>query len=103
MVTLTYFLACQVLEYAGFKGKLRAVPGDNEGIDALIISDYAYDCLQWTRSPTLAHEPREACLPRMVDIDRHLDRGSEREGSYNAVSNGSFSKLLSPGGKAGWV
>ena len=33
MVSPTYFLACRIFEDAGFAGRLRAVPEDDEGID----------------------------------------------------------------------
>jgi DNA-binding transcriptional MocR family regulator len=33
MVAPTYHLACQIFEDAGFAGKLRAVPEDEEGVD----------------------------------------------------------------------
>jgi DNA-binding transcriptional MocR family regulator len=33
MAAPTYFLACPMLEDAGFKGKLEAVPEDDEGVD----------------------------------------------------------------------
>ena len=33
MVSPTYFLACRIFEDAGFHGRLRSVPEDNEGID----------------------------------------------------------------------
>lgn len=33
MVSPTYFLACRIFEDAGFHGRLRSVPEDDEGID----------------------------------------------------------------------
>jgi hypothetical protein len=33
MVAPCYFLACRIFEDAGFVGRLRAVPEDEEGID----------------------------------------------------------------------
>jgi hypothetical protein len=33
MVASTYFLACRIFEDGGFRGRLRAVPEDEEGID----------------------------------------------------------------------
>lgn len=65
--------------------------------DACIITDDVYDMLQWPAGmadsqSVIAH----AHLPRIVDIDRSLDGGTERQGADgfgNAVSNGSFSKI----------
>ena len=75
--------------------------------DACIITDDVYDMLQWPTDMTAAQPSREhACLPRLVDIDRVLDGGAEREGSDrfgNAISNGSFSKIAGPGCRTGWL
>ncbi|KAI9775832.1 MAG: hypothetical protein M1835_005678 [Candelina submexicana] len=179
MVAPTYFLACRIFEDAGFAGKLRAVPEDEEGIDimfltreiqqsessavnkknmkptlkpprptsktykhiiyavptfsnpssktmsllrrqqlvrlarqydALIVTDDVYDMLQWPSSPSSTASNSstldKAVEPRIVDIDRTLDGGTERksaDGFGNAMSNGSFSKIVAPGVRTGWA
>jgi DNA-binding transcriptional MocR family regulator len=73
--------------------------------DALIISDDVYDCLQWDTAVT-GTPLDKAIMPRLVDIDQELDGGTSRFGADtfgNTVSNGSFSKLLGPGCRTGWV
>lgn len=75
--------------------------------DALIVTDDVYDQLQWPAkrisSPSYS---KHACLPRIVDVDRSLDGGALRHGADgfgNAVSNGSFSKIVGPGCRTGWM
>lgn len=71
--------------------------------DALIVTDDVYDFLQWPSAPGSAiGHPDKAYLPRVVDVDRYLDGGPKDEWG-NAVSNGSFSKLLGPGVRTGWA
>lgn len=71
--------------------------------DALIVTDDVYDMLQW---PSEAGEDRskfrKAVLPRIVDVDRYLDGGPISEWG-NALSNGSFSKIIAPGCRTGWA
>ncbi|KKZ60314.1 hypothetical protein EMCG_04957 [[Emmonsia] crescens] len=72
--------------------------------EALIISDDVYDHLQWPASPSSPQTeyPDKAVVPRVVDIDRFLDGGPLDEFG-NAVSNGSFSKLIGAGCRVGWA
>lgn len=71
--------------------------------DALIMADDVYDMLQWATTATgkLA-APEKAFLPRLVDVDRHLD-GGPQDIWGNVMSNGSFSKLIGPGARTGWA
>lgn len=82
--------------------------------DALIITDDCYDFLSWTaetrdkeivlsngnshHSPSSAPPPPP---PRLVDVDRSLPGGDLEWG--NAISNGSFSKVIGPGMRCGWA
>lgn len=85
--------------------------------DALVVCDDVYDFLQWpadipsaaSRSDLVGRlEPYMSTrhLPRVVDVDRELDEGAEREGADgfgNVCSNGSFSKIAGPGLRVGWI
>ncbi|KAK1971030.1 aminotransferase [Colletotrichum sublineola] len=162
MVAPCYFLACPIFADAGFDGRLKSVPEDDDGIDienlrkgleaagkggeeqakkrklyrhviylvptcsnptgktmsltrryelvalarqhdALIISDDVYDFLQWpvTFDTGLGPYTPEMRLPRLVDIDRAM--GVPDASFGNAVSNGSFSKIVGPGVRTGWA
>ncbi|KAI0396733.1 PLP-dependent transferase [Xylariaceae sp. FL0594] len=94
--------------------------------DALVICDDVYDMLQWqiihqhppessssSSAQARVHTSRppglnldKAILPRLADID--IARGPsafDPPGKHfgHAVSNGSFSKLVSPGVRTGWT
>lgn len=96
--------------------------------DALIVTDDVYDQLQWPTGDTKVEEHKfanmKAVMPRLVDVDKVLAGGSERDGSDgfgNVASNGryvdskqrasqeqlliiiSFSKICGPGVRTGWV
>jgi DNA-binding transcriptional MocR family regulator len=79
--------------------------------DALLVADDVYDFLHWPAEPsevgseTTSIPPRQI-LPRLVDIDREIDGGTQRDGADgfgNACSNGSFSKIAGPGVRCGWL
>lgn len=65
--------------------------------DALVITDDVYDQLQWPAGETMAEErdfaSMKAVMPRLVDVDKLFEGGSEREGSDafgNTASNGRY-------------
>ncbi|KAI0473447.1 pyridoxal phosphate-dependent transferase [Xylariaceae sp. FL0804] len=73
--------------------------------DVLVVTDDVYDLLCWA-GRSEAHRgggreaPRIAPPPRLVDVDRSLPGTGE---FGNAVSNGSFSKIVAPGVRVGWL
>lgn len=70
--------------------------------DALVVTDDVYDHLFWPDSPASSLILDKALVPRLVDIDRCLDGGPINDFG-NAMSNGSFSKILGAGCRVGWA
>lgn len=71
--------------------------------DALVVTDDVYDMLQWPSDPQAGRRTMDrATMPRIVDVDRELD-GGPVDAFGNAVSNGSFSKIVAPGCRTGWA
>lgn len=70
--------------------------------DALVITDDVYDILRWPADKSANYEQLGAVPPRIVDVDRTLDGGPKDEWG-NAMSNGSFSKIIAPGVRVGWA
>lgn len=70
--------------------------------DALVVTDDVYDLLRWPISTQDSVEELADIPPRIVDVDRNLD-GGPKDLWGNAVSNGSFSKIVAPGVRTGWA
>ncbi|KAK6351196.1 hypothetical protein TWF718_004366 [Orbilia javanica] len=66
--------------------------------DILLISDDVYDFLDYQNSPSNDHK---TAIKRLVDIDRELGVSEGEKG--HTLSNCSFSKILGPGVRCGWV
>lgn len=70
--------------------------------DVLVVTDDVYDVLRWPQQEEASFESLGPVPPRLVDIDRTFDGGPKDEWG-NAVSNGSFSKIIAPGVRVGWA
>ena len=83
--------------------------------DVLVICDDVYDMLLW-RNPIYERPANlqsegdpcyrvgwRACIPRIVDIDRAETSAPAGHKYGNSCSNGSFSKLVGPGLRTGWL
>jgi DNA-binding transcriptional MocR family regulator len=68
--------------------------------DALIITDDVYDALRWPAEESAPLDSVGPLPPRIVDVDRALPGQSEWG---NSMSNGSFSKIVAPGMRVGWL
>jgi DNA-binding transcriptional MocR family regulator len=72
--------------------------------NALVITDDVYDRLQWPTSTTSSTPKAKALLPRLTDIDRLLPQHPTDPRHFgHTLSNGSFSKILGPGVRTGFV
>jgi DNA-binding transcriptional MocR family regulator len=75
--------------------------------DALIICDDVYDFVYWEAEPKSkgsgSQQPFTAILPRLVDLDRTIKPTPLPHSFGNVLSNGSFSKIVAPGVRTGWV
>lgn len=80
--------------------------------DALVMCDDVYDFLQWridsdpnqVSARLSDQEHAEMLLPRLCDIDLAMGQAeNDPQGFGHAVSNGSFSKLVGPGMRTGWL
>jgi DNA-binding transcriptional MocR family regulator len=72
--------------------------------DCLIICDDVYDFLQWPTTGETPSLPAEMRLPRLCDIDRALGPAANDPQQFgHVISNGTFSKIVGPGVRTGWV
>lgn len=69
--------------------------------DVLLITDDVYDVLRWCPEAGCTCQDAHLISPaRLVDVDRFL---SGQDPFGNAISNGSFSKIVAPGVRVGWM
>ncbi|KAH8658395.1 pyridoxal phosphate-dependent transferase [Xylariales sp. PMI_506] len=69
--------------------------------DVLVIADDVYDVLRWpVTGDVLSESELPQPPPRLIDIERSIGLKSP---FGNTLSNGSFSKILAPGMRSGWV
>jgi DNA-binding transcriptional MocR family regulator len=76
--------------------------------NSLVICDDVYDFLQWPVLPTTPGDGDAVApgplLPRLCDIERALRPTVDDSLNFgHTVSNGSFSKMVGPGIRTGWV
>ncbi|KAF4539992.1 Aminotransferase protein [Lasiodiplodia theobromae] len=71
-------------------------------LDVLVVTDDVYDVLRWPVEESVSVKELGPLPPRIVDVDRVLDGGPKDQWG-NALSNGSFSKIIAPGIRASWV
>lgn len=71
-------------------------------LDVLVVTDDVYDVLRWPVEEDVDVGALGPLPPRIVDVDRVLD-GGVANGWGNALSNGSFSKIVAPGVRVSWV
>ncbi|KAL9110433.1 MAG: hypothetical protein Q9227_004977 [Pyrenula ochraceoflavens] len=101
-------VVCCVPSFSNPSGKLMSVKRREELVrlarkfDALLVADDVYDFLRWQSGYSRTTVPLGPPPPRLVDIDATLP-GQAADGFGNAVSNGSFSKLVGPGVRTGWI
>ncbi|RPA97984.1 PLP-dependent transferase [Choiromyces venosus 120613-1] len=63
--------------------------------DVLIVAEEDFDFVRW------GEEDDEPPIPRLCDLDRAMIQGASKYG--NAISCGSFSRVIAPGCRVGWI